>query len=427
MQRIRSKSMPQKTYKRDAALLVRKFQGVEGEAGYSWFGGRPKLPAGVEWPCLYSGEPLHFVAQIDCRELIGLTDLMLPYSGQLAFFTGPISEDDGIKVLHVHDGTEREEPEGLLPINCKLSRERIPSEIIKNMPERFRYGLSFQHWPLVIKAFESRFKLDTGNDFISEKLLEETTLATDSGANWIEGFEKSFEFYPEIYQPDGSGAGRYSLGDGEEYLDTLKYGYIPKNTNLWPFTNEGLAHFIRLETGKLLSEFPYSTDQEDSKQFANALMELIEDLYSLHESLMDAGSENTVSPETVLKIVDFISHPDAFWQKRLVQDSFSQAVLADVARHVATDRLNEVPEVLLVKLMPALCGRTGNNDSIHQIGGFGLNHYDSGYKNINKALLLQLDCDDAMGWLWGDCDSLKFWISHEHLKERNFDRVRSEE
>jgi hypothetical protein len=38
--------------------------------GHSWIGGRPGLPAGIEWPRgPVTGLPLHFLAQIDCAEL----------------------------------------------------------------------------------------------------------------------------------------------------------------------------------------------------------------------------------------------------------------------------------------------------------------------------------------------------------------------
>ncbi|MCA9093465.1 MAG: DUF1963 domain-containing protein [Planctomycetaceae bacterium] len=36
-------------------------------------------------------------------------------------------------------------------------------------------------------------------------------------------------------------------------------------------------------------------------------------------------------------------------------------------------------------------------------------------------LLLQLDSDDSVGWMWGDCGRLYFWIREEDLKARRFE------
>jgi uncharacterized protein YwqG len=38
-------------------------------------------------------------------------------------------------------------------------------------------------------------------------------------------------------------------------------------------------------------------------------------------------------------------------------------------------------------------------------------------------LLLQLDTDDDLGFLWGDCGRLYFWIRHQDLDNRRFDKA----
>jgi uncharacterized protein YwqG len=54
--------------------------------GGSKLGGRPDLPAGVEWPRL-GDEPLSFIAQFDCRELQRFeAGTLLPPDGVLSFF-----------------------------------------------------------------------------------------------------------------------------------------------------------------------------------------------------------------------------------------------------------------------------------------------------------------------------------------------------
>lgn len=48
-------------------------------------------------------------------------------------------------------------------------------------------------------------------------------------------------------------------------------------------------------------------------------------------------------------------------------------------------------------------------------------HLRAGVKDWQ--LLLQLDCDDNLDWLWGDAGMLYFWIRKQDLEEQNFSNV----
>ena len=78
-----------------------------GEPHRSWLGGLPHLPAGTEWPRTATGEPLHFIAQVDCTGLPGeLWGGLGPRTGHLLLFVD-IEAIDGqedrpyARVLHV--------------------------------------------------------------------------------------------------------------------------------------------------------------------------------------------------------------------------------------------------------------------------------------------------------------------------------------
>ena len=70
--------------------------------GQSKLGGAPDVPRGFEWP-RWKGRPLHFLAQLSCRELRALDRArMLPETGLLSFFYESVEqpwalnpEDDG--------------------------------------------------------------------------------------------------------------------------------------------------------------------------------------------------------------------------------------------------------------------------------------------------------------------------------------------
>ncbi|OHD07088.1 DUF1963 domain-containing protein [Sphingopyxis sp. RIFCSPHIGHO2_12_FULL_65_19] len=67
----------------------------------SWLGGRPRLPAGTEWPRI-DDQPADFLAQIDCASLPGaLWDGLGPRDGMLALFIHRRKAD--VRVLHVRD------------------------------------------------------------------------------------------------------------------------------------------------------------------------------------------------------------------------------------------------------------------------------------------------------------------------------------
>ncbi len=67
----------------------------------SWLGGRPRLPAGTEWPKI-DDQPADFLAQIDCASLPrDLWDGLGPRDGTLAFFIHRRRPD--MRVLHLRD------------------------------------------------------------------------------------------------------------------------------------------------------------------------------------------------------------------------------------------------------------------------------------------------------------------------------------
>lgn len=75
----------------------------------NWLGGRPRLPAAMEWPKV-DGVDGDFLAQIACADLpAGLWDGLGPRSGSLAVFANP--DSGAVMALHVADaGVPRDPP-----------------------------------------------------------------------------------------------------------------------------------------------------------------------------------------------------------------------------------------------------------------------------------------------------------------------------
>lgn len=81
--------MDLKRYQRNAVRM--KIESGEVLPGGSKFGGEPDLPAGFQWPYFpdgdYKGNPLSFLAQINCAEAAPFdTEHRLPETGMLYFF-----------------------------------------------------------------------------------------------------------------------------------------------------------------------------------------------------------------------------------------------------------------------------------------------------------------------------------------------------
>lgn len=70
---------------RAARTSIRLVAAEPGEEAVSRLGGRPNLPAGLDWPASAKG-PLAFVAQIDLEAIPPIPELGLPPSGSLFFF-----------------------------------------------------------------------------------------------------------------------------------------------------------------------------------------------------------------------------------------------------------------------------------------------------------------------------------------------------
>lgn len=100
---------------RTGARIVKQVPVVRGEAEHGWYGGEPRMPSYFSWPVGPDGEPLIFLAQLDCRALPAkLWGSVGPREGWLLFFIGHtfIETDSGqsfpVRVLHTMElGLER--------------------------------------------------------------------------------------------------------------------------------------------------------------------------------------------------------------------------------------------------------------------------------------------------------------------------------
>jgi hypothetical protein len=60
----------------------------------------------------------------------------------------------------------------------------------------------------------------------------------------------------------------------------------------------------------------------------------------------------------------------------------------------------------------------------HQLLGTGrtIQHAAIQFRDTHR-LLAQFDSDIGINWMWGDMGALQYWITHDDLAARRFDRV----
>lgn len=120
--------------------LVQKIPPPDAILRKSWIGGRPHLPADMEWPRI-DGQDGDFLAQIVCSDLpADLWDGLGPRLGTLAFFTNP--DTGAATAVHLSDdGAPRDPPRSVGPAYFQPWR----IDTAELMPFAIR---AFPEWPV---------------------------------------------------------------------------------------------------------------------------------------------------------------------------------------------------------------------------------------------------------------------------------------
>ena len=106
-----------------------------------------------------------------------------------------------------------------------------------------------------------------------------------------------------------------------------------------------------------------------------------------------------------------------FWEQYVETKNLS---FSDMPHH----QLGGFPDVIQSDEMELECQLVSNG----LYCGDGTGYSDPRAKELESGakdwkLLLQIDSDDDLGMMWGDCGMLYFWIKEEDLKEGRFENV----
>lgn len=142
-------------------------------------GGRPNLPAELQWPT-WKGSPLAFVAQLELSELPQIPGLLLPRTGALYFF---------------YEGGEQ--AWGFSPEDKGSSLVLYSEDSVKNHPERDFPETSLQHLrfkgvPLIAQSIEETVP------GVQDVLFQTLLLDTDEREFYWKFLEKWSERTPQV-------------------------------------------------------------------------------------------------------------------------------------------------------------------------------------------------------------------------------------
>lgn len=391
--------------------------------GHSWLGGRPCLPARIDWPRgPETGLPLHFLAQIDCAELPQPS--VLPPDGQLMFFADIDEEmliDDhrGFAVIHVpaaqSTDTERAPPPDLPEIDHDASHlsSRYP-------PFRREYP----RWPVVAApvtdhavgqdAWSGRNDIaDAAHSLLLAQVVD--LLPPDRRPNPP---YRPFVKIVSRREPDGT------RQPPAYELDTalLGEGYLRS----WAVVGEllrALEDHTREMVTRAETELSYAKDevkrQDRQAQLAKAQAFAAE--VAEFAGLDDGQDPAAATPTAVAEALDE-------WLRAAAPDfpnikaPISRAFLA-VARRAALDpslRGALTPRIwrmTVPEVKPRLDG------SHHMM--LGAAQRVTNPTASPGVRLLCLDSDRGLGFNFCDAGVIEFWIDPEDLAARRFDRARA--
>lgn len=391
----------------DPVALVRMARGKTDvtTAGASWLGGVPSL-GGLDWPKGTDGRPMHHLAQIALADLPeGQIPPGLARDGSLAFF--------------IQTAAEWPYPSRVVYIPQTDGR---PSAIPSDLPLLFEGG----EWGYYVKGHTL-----TSAPRIFPRWAVETIPLPQPDPNRNDAAMTALQnLFPHTDQYHLS---RSRYRDTNPELARLCYWDAPQK-----FANS-LA--VALEN---VDKTIASTEQRISKygeRYRVDLETLISQRAAFTEYVKNIREWAFAhSAWTLMEPTDYEKFETTF---REVRDFREQKARFKVFYEHSDGRFLSVDDVVNVSLRDAISGpseayatlpaalradidqhyRLPRKNGTHQMFGLGTQVQVAVEDHFHDHLLLQLQSDQMMGWMWGDVGVIQFWISDEDLNSQNWNRV----
>lgn len=441
-----------------SAIYLRRAWPLIGEGAENWpevnshLGGLPSLPPGTPWPRNgQTGQPLHFLAQIDCAELPRVeTDTPLPEDGTLLFFAGLDEEmiwegpndpgagsdgDDFTRVLYVPaeqaTGQGTPEPDDLPDIGHAPGqssggyadpgvRSHPAWPITAHAMRAYRiedYGIEVDMARALHEA-QMRIHLPEPTPSTPGQLIESEVLRDEAGQALKDGkggLLTQFRLCEALAQDPAFPW----LGDVPQELYDILSARVLKHLA----GAHRMVDFYRKDQGS--SRTPEQREALISKQL-DLVRKLSAELTALEEAapMLTATPHGVpVSPDQARTFVDWLmgpAHAFSQWHLSNIAAPLSKAI-ARLGQRAASD--------------PALRARLP--EAVIDLVGAGLNpgsivpeHIMLGHAQAKTnptpgtgVRLLVLDSDGGVDFMFCDVGVVEFWIDPVDLAARDFSRA----
>lgn len=402
---------------RRAVLLRRTGLPVPGSHdARSFIGGLPRLPPHLEWPGGGTTEEPSawtFAAQIDLAE-VPLTDSPLPRSGTLYFFyySGrEWVEEDEVRVLH-HEGAGNEFPEREPPPHLVTYFNDSWSWLGEDDLIR-RVGFKY---PIRFVPFTS-YRSYLGESWDDTSVQQ----PTDQELKALRNNELNTRLADEVSPPT-------------PYF----HKEIESAGTAWPFAWGVIEHSARALRHSIdrLFEWDYQLRDKSPETLAE-LKRIREQIASwaeraashslaapCDESTQQRFNEEWTSFETAIKPMRiYACRPEQFRNEALRLVCYICASTSPEAAAIVPEPFRRALEAE-ARWQPPAPNRSGHQNVIHQMLGYGECVQNAGFDHIDDVMLLQLHGDIGFDWHSNIGCSLQFWITPDALAQRDFDAAK---
>ena len=442
------------------AIYLRRAWPLVGEGADAWpevnshLGGRPSLPPGTPWPRNgQTGQPLHFLAQVDCAELPRVeTDTPLPEDGTLLFFAGLDEEmvwegpndpgagtdgDDFTRVLYI-PAEAATGAKAALPVDMP----DIGHPMGKSTGTYAEVGVKTRpRWPVtghVMRAYPieeygpMRIAMDMARGLhdaqMQAHLPDPIPRPRDKLIDqvWRKGADGEY-----LRDEDGRVLSDFVLCDllagdpafpwfgdvGQHMYDTLSIAALKEIAG----AEHMLGYYRKLTRDERPDQREEGTAREQAKLEAGRA--LLAEVEALEPLLCATPPGAPVPPDQARAFVDWILEEG----QRLGGPHSSRvtSALHDALRALGQKAAVEpalraqLPEAVITLEGHALCPSIGQSEHIL------LGHTQAKTNSTRGAglRLLVLDSDNGVDFMFCDVGMVEFWIDPEDLAARDFSRA----
>lgn len=424
-----------KRFRQPAIMLRRPFPPVDLPQTNSHLGGLPSLPSGTDWPRASDGEPLHFLAQIACGELPP-TGGVLPESGVLFFFgrsdadmdwgVGDPRDDCRVIFRPGAAGAPTPPPKGLQDIEGGYSSLDAKFHLPGDSGRRL-----YPSWPIVGRPIGSwpDFSALPGN--VQDTVRSWQSAAFDP-ANPYNMYENAVtEARRREHETAVGISSANQLGphwgietddsDGRRYTVTLPEDDERPFPQVWIMA-ERIARRLAQWAGRELELDP---QRQEESGFEGGLLQSINDaalrwVETAQRCGLDAEPDPMERDSFRTWLASLADHDHVLIRSeagRAIESGMKHAIGLFSGGSPTAARL--IPEryyaELSYRLLSHFCG--------HQMLGNAPSRQEARPFERDEVLLLHLESDDGVGFMFGDLGEAEFWIRKDDLAARRFETV----